>query len=303
MNRVKNSLAEGLGGLILILILGFPVWIPIIFIINDLLTTNNPLVQLITDGSADYKYVFSKLLQYTIWFIPALVIYFVWRGEAQEEVAKDQSASELIKVRYVCKKNNPLSSQVSWKPKAITGGNPTNNRAWKTIRPGVIALSSTYLYQVFTYPLISGGLIYSAVCFYESGLWLDILLNYGFLVSVIGIFLNLFFYISKHELVYNDNKKKLMLGADIVRPCDVNFIQILKKQRVHTSDGEIYAVYEGNLIYDKDKRFNFLNHGGLFDILSQVAKLNEFLKVNVVLDDETLDDIELHNKEAKIKGN
>lgn len=292
----KFHLMEFLASILLIVLLGFPLWGPLIIMIQDLFVVNNPLVSLVIGERSDYLAAFLKVLQYTAQLIPALIIYYWYQSTKLNEDL------DLINTKYVCLKQYEYAEGLSWKTIAITG-KPANNKHWISVKPGVMAFKNNVKYQYITYPVLIMGLLYSLVKVIDEGSIISFILNYGFLVAIVSLAMHLLF----HNMIYgglllNLNKKLLQVGVNTISFYEVKGIQVIRKQQAHTeSGGKLYSVYEANIIYSDNKRYNFLNHGGISDLFKQIEQVNEYLKVDVVVDGSTMTEIEEHNKEASLK--
>lgn len=288
----KFYFLEFIGSLVLFVLLGFPFWIPLIFIVNDMLANNNPLIMYIVGNKGSAMVVVETLLKYVVFFIPGAILLYWYKTTDEKQKNKI--------VDFTASSDDEYRNKISWKPKGITG-NPSNNKKWVTVKPGVMTFKSTYQYQIFTYPAIIGGFFYSVVNSISNESALDLILNYGFLTMIVALILNSLFYIlGLSGLVLSINKGILQVGVNAIKIEQVEAIQVLRKRQSHSNGGELYDVYEANIIYLGGQRHNFLNHGDLYEIAQQIKKINKYLKVNVVADDETLEDIEKHNQEANL---
>ena len=289
----KFHLLEFLASVLLLALLGFPFWLPLILMLVDLNVSNNPLILLISGERHDYQAAFLKAIQYLVPFIPALILYYWYK------TTKTDEPLELINASVLSAEEYKGSEALSWKKIGLTG-NPTSNEVWMSIKPNIMAFKNTYKYQIFTYPSMLAGMLYSFVKMIDEGSVIAFILNYGFLGMIIALLLNvLFYHMSFSGFILDTKKNKLQVGVDLISVSEVHYIQVIRKQHSHTTGGgELYSVYEANVIYSNNKRYNFLNHGGLSDLFRQIEQVNEYLKVDVVVDDATIEAIEAHNKEA-----
>ena len=292
----KFHLLEFLASVLLIALLGFPFWLPLILMLQDLNMSSNPLILLISGERHDYQAAFFRAIQYFVQFIPAIILYYWYKTTKTEEPLELINASVLSANEY------KGSEALSWKKIGITG-NPTSNEVWMSIKPNIMAFKNTYKYQIFTYPAMFAGLLYSFVKMIDEGSVIAFILNYGFLGMVIALLLNvLFYHMSFSGFLLDTKRNKLQVGVDLISLSEVHYIQVIRKQHAHTTGGgELFNVYEANVIYSNNKRYNFLNHGGLSDLFKQIEQVNEYFQVDVLVDAATIKEISAHNKAVSLQ--
>jgi len=292
----KFHLLEFLASVLLLALLGFPFWLPLILMLQDLNMSSNPLILLISGEHHDYQAAFLKAIQYLVQFIPAIILYYWYK------TTKTDEPLELINASVLSAEEYKGSEALSWKKIGITGS-PTSNKVWMAIKPNIMAFKNTYKYQIFTYPSMLAGIIYSFVKMIDEGSLIAFIFNYGFLGVIFALLLNILFYhMSFSGLILDTKKNKLQVGVNLISLSEVHYIQVIRKQHAHTTGGgELFNVYEANIIYSNNKRYNFLNHGGLSDLFRQIEQVNEYLQVDVLVDAATIKEISAHNKEASLQ--
>ncbi|MGR6874868.1 hypothetical protein ACU6U9_21865 [Pseudomonas sp. HK3] len=289
---VKFYFLEFIGSLVLFVFLGFPFWMPLIFIVNDMMANNNPLIMYIVGNKGSAMVVAETIIKYSFYFIPSAVLLYWYK-------TSDEKKNNIID--FMISSDDEYKTNISWKAKGITG-NPSNNKKWVSIKPGVMTFKSTHKYQVFTYPVFLVGLVYSLTYAFSNGGVFYFFMNYGFLTLVAALMINGLFYIfGLSGLVVSINKGIFQVGVDTIKIEQVEAIQVLRKRQSHSDGGELYNVYEANIIYLGGQRYNFLNHGDLFELTEQIKQINKYLSVKVVVDENTIDDIKKHNQEAIFK--
>jgi len=292
----KFHLLEFLASVLLLALLGFPFWLPLILMLQDLNMSSNPLILLISGERHDYQAAFLRAIQYFVQFIPAIILYYWYK------TTKTDEPLELINASFLSANEYKGSEALSWKKIGITG-NPTSNEVWMSIKPNIMAFKNTYKYQIFTYPAMLAGLLYSFVKMIDEGNVIAFILNYGFFGMVIALLLNvLFYHMSFSGFLLDTKRNRLQVGVDLISSSEVHYIQVIRKQHAHTTGGgDLFNVYEANVIYSNNKRYNFLNHGGLSDLFKQIEQVNEYFQVDILVDAATIKEISAHNKEASLQ--
>jgi hypothetical protein len=289
--------SEAIGSLVLIALLGIPLWIPLAIIIVDLNSVNNSLVLWARGESVHSQAVLSELVHYMVMLIPtAIILYWYKSSDDEEKLTK----IDLTVISQRSEESDSNHEGISWKAIGIMG-NPHNNKEWITVKSGIKTFKGTYKYQIFTYPLVLGGMIYAVIQGYEDGFY-NLIFNYGSLTLIIALFLNSLFYLmSISHLSLNLNKNYINISAEQIAISDASLIQVIHQQKAHTSGGDLYDLYEVNLVFSENKRSNFLNHGDLAKTFEQISQLNEFLNIDVVVDSVTYKHIKDNNKEVELQ--
>ncbi len=92
-----------------------------------------------------------------------------------------------------------------------------------------------------------------------------------------------------------------MVGKYLLPMASIEGVQVLRKQQSHNEGGgEVYCVYEANILYDHNQRYTFLNHGDLEALFYQISQLNYHLNVAVIVGEAVMLDIKKHNREAEL---
>ena len=296
---VKYYLSEGIGGLILFVLLGFPLWLPMIFVVGDFMEPTNIFRRLIQGEAIPSIQIFQDILQYLVMFVPGFII-FVWL-----KTSDDKEEGKVIDGGFITSKQDfSGSDSVSWKPKGISG-NPKNSAEWKQLKSGIYGFKSNYRYQYFTYPVVIGSTIYIGLSLYSSDVsFLNALASVAGLILMIAIFCNIAFYLMSHSGVWIKEKdNKVQVGVNLLDYSDIVFVQLIAKTQTHTNGGgEPYSVYEANVVYQNNQRHNMLNHGDLFKFIEQIRVFNSYLNASIVASEELLEKIESHNKEIGVAG-
>ena len=294
---LRYYLSEFIGGVILFVILGFPFWLPVILIIDDLLSPLNVFRQMAVGQSISLDQIFFQLIQYLVHFIPGVIILVWWVKDDSEKMNAEIDASFISKIEN-CSKSN----KVLWKPKGITG-NPKNSAEWKELKSGIYGFKSNYRYQFFTYPIVIGSLLYMLLKIMIAEVTVsETIFSIAGLIFIVAVVCNLAFYLMSHSGVWvKELEKKVQVGKYLLDYSEIEFVQLLSKTQTHTSGGsEPYSVYEANVIYNNDERYNMLNHGELDKFIEQVRTFNSYINRPVVASDQLLIDIDSHNQEAKL---
>ena len=129
--------------------LGFPFWMPLIFIVNDMMANNNPLIMYIVGNKGGAMVVAEKIIKYSFYFISSAVLLYWYK-------TSDEKKNNIVD--FTISSDDEYKTNISWKAKGITG-DPSNNKKWVSIKPSVMTFKSTYKYQVFTYPVFLVGLM------------------------------------------------------------------------------------------------------------------------------------------------
>ena len=294
---LKYYLSEIIGGLILFVILGFPLWFPMIFIVDDLITPTTIIHRMIQGESFDLDQVFSKVLHYIVMFMPGLILFIWFR------TSNDSKENKIIDSDFmISKKDFTDSENVSWKPKGITG-NPKNGAEWKQLKSGIYGFKSNYRYQFFTYPVAMGSALYIAISItINETSFFDAIISISGLILMVALLCNIAFYLMSHSGVWiKERNKKIQVGINLLDYSEVSFIQLLAKTQTHTNaGGEPYSVYEANIVYSGNQRHNMLNHGDLSKFTEQVRLFNSYVNTTVVASEELLNIIKQHNAEIKL---
>lgn len=293
----KYYLSEFIGGLLLFAFLGFPLWFPLIFIVDDFLAPSSIVGQVIQGQSVGIDELFLEVIHYAVMFIPGILI-FVWYKNTNIDEAIEEIDGSFI----LSKSTAPIADKISWKPKGITG-NPKNSAEWKELKPGIHGFRSNYPYQYFTYPVAIMSLLYGLIKITESETSaFEVMFSLTGLLFVLALVANLaFFLMSQSGVWVKEAEKKVQVGVNLLEYSEIRCIQLLDKAQTHTrGGGEPYTVYEANIIFNDNERYNMLNHGELAKFIEQVKLFNGYTNRPVVASDKVLKDIESHNQEAKI---
>ncbi len=299
---ISFKVKEFFAGLLLLLVLGFPLWMPLVLMVTDLFKVNNPVIQMVLGNNEYMKGVMSKLIQYAFSFIPAAFIYVWYKSSGGM-----QRDSEIIDLdTLVSSINSDQAQKLSWKPNGISG-NPANNKEWMQVKPALWAFKNTYNFRLFTYPVGIVAILYcvvmsiSAISIGKSP-FLAFITNAGFLMSLLALALNYVFYLmSFGGLMLRLKTNEIMVGKYLLPITSIEGIQVLRKQQSHNEGGgEIYSVYEANILYENNQRYTFLNHGDLQALCYQISQLNHHLDVSVFVDETVISDVKQHNMEANL---
>ncbi len=192
---ISFKVKEFFAGLLLLLVLGFPLWIPLALMITDLFSANNPVIQIVLGNNAHVEGVFSKIVQYVFSFVPAIFLY-VWYKSSDD----DGVISEKINLDKLTGQIDSDKAQVlSWKPNGISGDSK-NNKIWMQVKPALWAFKSTYNFRYFTYPVAFVAVLYSVIMAIsatsvgKNGLW-AFFMSTSFLMFVLAIVSNYVFYL------------------------------------------------------------------------------------------------------------
>ncbi len=222
--RVKESFA----GLLLLLVLGFPLWIPLALMITDLAGVNNPVVQMVMGDNADIKSVFTKAAQYVFSFVPAIFLYVWYKSSDDTGVA----LKKIVLDKLIGEIDSDKAQVLSWKPNGISG-NPKNNKVWMQVKPALWAFKNTYDFRYFTYPVVIAAVLYStamsiSAVSVDKNPFLAFFINTGFLVLVLALAINYTFYVmSFGGLMLRLKTNQIMVGNHLLPIESIEGIQVL----------------------------------------------------------------------------
>ncbi len=286
--------------LLVCIFVAMPVWIPLLLIVQDAVSTSklNLLFQLFGGAEVSYQAALGQLLQYVPYFIPAVLAYAIFGSSDKSKVMTTIPIGGLLS-----KSLADESIRVSWKPESISG-NPKNNRKLLEVRDGLFAFKSTYRYQIFTYPVVIFSLLYISFAVIAAANTGELtpfdLLNAGTLILIGAIALNIaLYFVSFGSFTVRTKSNEVLLGTGLISFDRVRCMQVLCKQQSYNSGGGgVYSVYELNFVYDGKQRSTVLNHGGLVELFQQIEQLKEFFEVPIYVADRVMRDIVEHNEEV-----
>lgn len=272
-NQLKDSIAH----CILIGLMFSLCSLPMIFLLEYIYSD---LVNVVS-REASLKSMIIKLVHYSMLCIPASIPLYIFFSIFR----KERSLGRLPDYLYLNVEYDRLQS-LSWKPIA-NSGEKRNNKKWVLIKPGLYGIRDTYPYQAFIYPIVLAGLVHG---YYSSAELKEFFFSGGFWVAVTAIFVGLCVRFARFSgFIINLNKKLVQVGNSIIPLSSVMAIQVLHKKQSHNHGGMLFDVYEANIIYSGNQRYNILNHGDLPELIYQLKKMHEFVSFDIIVDKQTYD--------------
>lgn len=279
-SKKDTLLNDIVGSLILFIVIGFPFWLPVVLIVKDIWSDSGAggLIRLLQESSIQIDLIAKKLLEYTLPFIPGVILIVLWRNtKLEEELSGDFTTLDC----------NAIPDSIDSSPIAITG-KPKNNVEWVRLSGEQYRLTKTVRYKMLTRPILLVGLlvwlVFSLSTYSDKGAFA--LLNNGIWVLLLGVTLELIFkaMISAGPVI-DIGSKKIVYGKLVFDFDDVHALQILSKSQTHNeAGGEPYTVYECNLVLADGKRLNLLNHGESGKLIEQVEFIQKRLSCDVMAD-------------------
>ncbi|EAT13251.1 hypothetical protein HF888_07150 [Bermanella marisrubri] len=278
-SKKDTLLNDIVGSLILFIVIGFPFWLPVVLIVKDIWSdSGGGLIGLLQESSIQIDLIAKKVLEYALPFLPGVILIFLWRStKLEEELSGDFTTLDC----------NAIPDSIDSSPIAITG-KPKNNVEWVRLSDEQYRLTKTVRYKMLTRPIMLVGLlvwlVFSLSTYSDRGTLA--LLNNGIWVLLLGATLELIFkaMISAGPVI-DIGSKKIVYGKLIFDFDDVHALQILtKNQTYNEAGGELYVVYECNLVLTDGKRLNLLNHGESRKLIEQIDLITKQLNCDVIAD-------------------
>ncbi len=201
--------------------------------------------------------------------------------------SKKKRASKNKQVNFTFKEpsNDVVGQAISWDALVSSGSNFASEVFKKTAQ-GYKITSSSFA-KIFAWSFFLIGLNYTVISFFEYYQIYEIPLTFmkagklfftsGGPFLLVGTVLLFMF---SPKVFIHTRKRKIIVDGEIVSFQQVHALQVLEKFIEGSSSGSYYC-YELNLITQKGKRHNLLNHGDKDFILSDMIKISKLFKVPV----------------------